>query len=141
MAVKDAKVDSEGGERTSPIKTTVLGKKLQPIASASSPVTPMKMMPKLVSPQMKGGLIKVAPSPRASTPSAGPRTLISPSVRPGLVRNSVATGPRPAIVSPRMPTVLGVYGFYCDLFKRNFFDGSICHLFCYLLARWSAWGH
>ncbi|XP_034242448.1 uncharacterized protein LOC117645971 isoform X3 [Thrips palmi] len=117
MAVKDAKVDADAGERTSPIKTTVLGKKLQPISSASaSPMTPMKLMPKLVSPQMKGGLIKVNPSPRTATPSAGglagvsgPRPLISPSIRPGLVRSAVASGPRPAIVppSPRMPTVLG----------------------------------
>lgn len=113
MAVKDAKADSDhAGERTSPIKTTVLGKKLHPIASVSSAaVTPMKLMPKLVSPQMKGGLIKMAPSPRAATSVgglSGPRPLISPSVRPGLIRNTVGSGPRPALVSPRMPTVLGI---------------------------------
>ncbi|KAK3913153.1 Heterochromatin protein 1 [Frankliniella fusca] len=115
MAVKDAKsteADSNSGLGTSPIKTTVLGKKPQTIPSSSSTVTPMKLGPKLVSPQMKGGLIKVTPSPRPVTGAAagglsGPRPLISSSVRPGLVRNTLGSGPRPALVSPRLPTVLG----------------------------------
>ncbi|XP_026287756.1 uncharacterized protein LOC113213045 isoform X1 [Frankliniella occidentalis] len=112
MAVKDAKSteSDNSGLGSSPIKTTVLGKK--PQATASSTVTPMKLMPKLVSPQMKGGLIKVTPSPRTISGTvagglSGPRPLISTSVRPGLVRNTIGSGPRPALVSPRVPTVLG----------------------------------
>lgn len=118
MAMKDTKSGSSesdviAGERTSPLKATVLGKKLQPISSASSPVTPMKLMPKLVSPQMKGGLIKVATGPRPAVSTAlsglsGPRPLISPTVRPGLVRNTLTSGPRPPLVSPRMPA-LGIH--------------------------------
>jgi len=146
MALKDAKVDSEAGERISPIKTTVFGKKLQPIAtSSSSHITPMKLMPKLVSPQMKGGLIKVAPSPRAPTPSGGslpgPRPLISASLRPGRVRNSITSGPRPAIVSPRMPTVLGANNCnFNDLdFVGFFFMISRQILSICRIDRWSPW--
>lgn len=117
MAMKDTKggeSDGNAGGLSSPIKTRILGKKIEPItaSSSSSPVTPMKLIPKLISPQMKGGLIKVNPSPRPAAPStlsglSGPRPLISPSVRPGLVRNTIASGPRPAIVSQRLPP-LGV---------------------------------
>ena len=114
--MKDAKPGSSesevnASERTSPLKTTVLGKKLQTISSASSsPVTPMKLLPKLVSPQMKAGLIKVATGPRPAVSSSlsglsGPRPLISPTIRPGLVRNTLGSGPRPSLVSPRMPAL------------------------------------
>lgn len=70
MAVKDAKVvgaEPDGSTAASPIKT-VLGNKLQSIASASGSgaVTPMKLMPKLVSPQMKGG----RSSPRTRGPAS-----------------------------------------------------------------------
>lgn len=106
MAVKDTKADSDSaGGTSSPMKTTVLGKR--PIATSSTPVTPMKLVPKLVSPQMRGGLVKMNPSPRGATSTAtGPRPLILPNPRPGLVRNTVPSGIRPA-ASPRMPTVLG----------------------------------
>ena len=88
---------------SSPPKTILGPKKPTVLGAAPSPVTPMKLLPKLVSPQIRGGgLVRMNQTPRPTlTSPAAPRPLGAPGKTP--------LTPRPSLVSPQTPTSAGTY--------------------------------